>query len=89
MATLTEAPIAESIRERLTPALETIDDALRRGRRAVVHGQQAAADATDTAAIHIRRHPLAAVMAAGTAAALAGCVIGFGVGWIARGAGEP
>jgi ElaB/YqjD/DUF883 family membrane-anchored ribosome-binding protein len=89
MATLTEAPIAESIRERLTPAFETIDDALRRGRRAVAHGQQAAVDATDTAAIHIRRHPLAAVMVAGTAAALTGCVIGFSVGWIARGTGEP
>ena len=88
MATL-EAPTAERIRERLTPTLETIDDALRRGRRAVVHGQQAAVDAADTAAIHIRHHPLGAVMLAGTAAALAGCVIGFGVGWIARGTVEP
>lgn len=86
MPVLTEstAAAAENIKERLTPALETLDEAVRRGRRAAVRGQQAAIDARDAAALRIRRYPLAAVTLASIGAAVAGCIIGFGVGRMTR-----
>jgi ElaB/YqjD/DUF883 family membrane-anchored ribosome-binding protein len=76
------ATAVETLKERLTPALETLDDTIRQGKRAIVRGQHVAADAADAAALQIRKHPMSAVMTASIAGALAGCLIGFGLGWI-------
>jgi ElaB/YqjD/DUF883 family membrane-anchored ribosome-binding protein len=79
----------EAVRERLAPALDTLDDRLRHGRRMVVRGQHAAEDAAAAAALIVRRRPLGAVVvAAGVAAVIAGA-IGFAAGWLTRhGAGR-
>ena len=84
MAIPTGAAMTEAVRERLTPALETLDETMRRGRRAVIRGQHAAEDAAATAALEIRKRPLSAVMMAAGAGALAGALTGFAIGRLAR-----
>ncbi|HEY5618501.1 MAG TPA: hypothetical protein VIK60_11190 [Vicinamibacterales bacterium] len=85
MAIATGATTAvEAIKERLTPALDTLDETVRQGRRVIVRGQHAAEDATAAAALRIRRRPLSAVMIAAGAGALAGGLIGLGLGWLTR-----
>jgi ElaB/YqjD/DUF883 family membrane-anchored ribosome-binding protein len=78
------ATAVETIKERLAPALDTLDETMRQGRRVIVRGQHAAEDAGAGAALIIRRQPLSAVMMAAGAGALAGGLIGFGVGWFTR-----
>jgi ElaB/YqjD/DUF883 family membrane-anchored ribosome-binding protein len=75
---------AEAIRQRLGPALEAIDENVRQGRRLVVRGRHAAEDAFDASALQVRRHPLGAVALAAGTGALAGCLIGFALGRLAR-----
>jgi ElaB/YqjD/DUF883 family membrane-anchored ribosome-binding protein len=85
MASATGVPTAaDTIRERFAPALDTVEDTMRQGRRALVRGQHAAEDAAAAATLIVRRRPLGAVMLAAGAGALAGALIGFGLGWFAR-----
>jgi ElaB/YqjD/DUF883 family membrane-anchored ribosome-binding protein len=85
MAIATGAGTAvETIKGRLAPALETLDDTMRQGRRVIVRGQYAAEDAAAAATLRIRRRPLGAVMMAAGAGALLGGLIGFGLGWLTR-----
>ena len=79
------ATAAEAIKERLAPALDTLDETIRQGRRVITRGQHAAEDAAEAAALKIRRRPLSAVMVAAGAGALAGGLIGLGLGWLTRG----
>jgi ElaB/YqjD/DUF883 family membrane-anchored ribosome-binding protein len=74
----------EGIKERLTPALDTIDETMRRGRRVVVRGQHAVEDAAAAAALTIRRRPLNAVMIAALAGAFVAGLAGFGLGRLTR-----
>lgn len=86
MAIATGAATAvDTIKERLAPALDALDERKRQGRRAFVRGQHAAEDAAAAAAVIVRRRPLSAVMIAAGAGALAGGVIGFGFGCLTRG----
>jgi ElaB/YqjD/DUF883 family membrane-anchored ribosome-binding protein len=81
MAMATGATSAvEAIRERLTPVLDTLDETVRQGRRAIVRRQHDAEDAAAAAALLIRRRPLRAVMFAAGAGVLVGGLIGFGLG---------
>jgi ElaB/YqjD/DUF883 family membrane-anchored ribosome-binding protein len=80
---ITEAPMdIEAIRERLVPVLDALEDAVREGRKTFLRGQHAAEDAAATATLHIRRHPMAAVLASAGAGALAGALVGAAVGWM-------
>ena len=83
MATEASAAV-EAFRERLTPALDTLDETLRQGRRLFVCGQHAAEDAAAAATLLVRRRPLAAVVLAAGAGAFVGGSIGFVAGWLAR-----
>ena len=79
MAT-TATPTADAIRDRLTPAIDTlgtIEKNLRRARRAAAHGRYATEDAVAGATLGIRRRPLRTVALAAGAGALAGCLFGF------------
>ena len=78
------ATAADAIKERLAPALDTLDEGMRQGRRAFVRGQHAAEDAAAAATRVVRRRPLRAVMIAAGAGALAGGAIGFVFGWLTR-----
>lgn len=78
------ATAAEAIKERLAPALDTLDETMRQGRRVIARGQRAVEDAADEAVLTIRRRPLSAVMVAAGAGVLAGALIGFGLGWLTR-----
>jgi ElaB/YqjD/DUF883 family membrane-anchored ribosome-binding protein len=85
MVRLIEAEAAvEAIQERVAPALDTLDETMRQGRRAFFRGQHAAEDAAAAATLIVRRRPLSALMIAAGAGALAGGLIGFGVGWLTR-----
>jgi ElaB/YqjD/DUF883 family membrane-anchored ribosome-binding protein len=74
----------EAIKERLAPALETLDENVRQGRKLIVRGRHAAEDAVAAAALQVRRHPLSTVVAAAGAGALAGALLGFALGWQTR-----
>jgi ElaB/YqjD/DUF883 family membrane-anchored ribosome-binding protein len=84
---MTTSPVATTVdvvKERLRPALDTLDDTMRQGRKAVVRGQRAAEDAAAATARRIRRQPLSAVMIAAGAGVLAGAVVGFGLASVTR-----
>jgi hypothetical protein len=72
----------EAITERLAPALDTFDETIRRGRRLIIRSRHAAEDVVTDATRRIRRQPLRAAMIAVGAGALAGGLIGFGLGWL-------
>ena len=78
------AATVERITERLTPALETLDETMRQGRRVIVRGREAVEDAAAAAALGIRRRPLKAVMIAALAGALVGGLAGFGLSRLTR-----
>ena len=81
MATMTGTAAArEVIRERLSPALDTLDENVRQARRAILQGRHAAEDVVAGAALEVRRHPLSALALAAGAGALAGCLVGFALG---------
>jgi ElaB/YqjD/DUF883 family membrane-anchored ribosome-binding protein len=85
MATATGAANAvEAVKERLSPALDKLDETIRHGRRVMVHSQHAAEDAAAAAVLTIRRRPGRAVMIAAGVGALVGVLVGFGLGWVAR-----
>jgi ElaB/YqjD/DUF883 family membrane-anchored ribosome-binding protein len=72
------------MKERLSPALDKLDETMRQGRKAVVRGQHAAEDAAAGAALRIRRRPLGTVMIAAGVGALVGALVGFGLGSVTR-----
>jgi len=78
------ASAVEAVKERLTPALDKLDETVRQGRHVIVRGQHAAEDAAAAAALRIRRRPLSALMIAAGAGALMGGLVGFGLGWVTR-----
>lgn len=87
MATIPEASeVVEAIKERLSPALETLDENVRRGRRLIVEGRDAAEDAAAAAALQVTRHPFGTVLVAAGVGALMGGLLGLALGWQARGA---
>jgi hypothetical protein len=73
----------ELFSERLNPALESVEQNVRDARRAIGRGRRAAEDFAADAALRVRRHPLRSVTVAMTTGAAAGCLIGFGLGWVA------
>jgi ElaB/YqjD/DUF883 family membrane-anchored ribosome-binding protein len=80
MSTIKETA-KDVVSERLNPALESLEQNLRDARRAVAHGRRAAEDFADEATLRIRRHPLSSTALAVAAGMLAGCVMGFALGW--------
>jgi ElaB/YqjD/DUF883 family membrane-anchored ribosome-binding protein len=78
------ANAVEVVKERLSPALESLDQTMRQGRKFIVRGQHAAEDAAAAAALRIRRRPGSAVMVAAGVGALVGALVGFGLGSVAR-----
>jgi len=74
----------EAVKERLSPALERLDETMRQGRKFIVRGQHAAEDSAAAAALRIRRRPGSAVMVAAGVGALVGALVGFGLGSVAR-----
>jgi ElaB/YqjD/DUF883 family membrane-anchored ribosome-binding protein len=82
MPIATEATaVADAIKQRFIPAPETLEDNVRQVRRAIVHGRYAAEDALAAADLQVRRHPRTAIVLAAGAGALAGCLMGFALGW--------
>jgi ElaB/YqjD/DUF883 family membrane-anchored ribosome-binding protein len=85
MATSTGAANAvDAVKERLSPALEKLDETMRQGRKFIARGQHAAEDAAAEAALRIRRRPGSAVLVAAGVGALVGALIAYGVGSLAR-----
>lgn len=74
------ATTVDAITEGVASAVETIEQNMRKARRAVAHGKRTAEDVIDTASLSVRRHPMSAVMLAAGAGALAGCVLGYVLG---------
>jgi ElaB/YqjD/DUF883 family membrane-anchored ribosome-binding protein len=73
---------AETVKERLIPAIDRLDETIRQGRRVIVRGQHAAEDAAAAAALSIRRRPGAAVLIAVGVGAVLGALVGFRLGWV-------
>ena len=84
MATSPVASVVDAVKERLSPALDTLNETIRQGRKVVVRGQHAAEDAAAAAALRVRRRPLSAVMIATGAGALVGALVGFGLASVTR-----
>lgn len=83
MATTVEAAM-EAVTSRLSPALESLEENVRGARRAVSHGRHAAEDFAAGTALQVRRRPLTSIVLAGAAGTLAGCMLGFALGWEAH-----
>ena len=81
MATMTATTAREAIKACASPALGTLEENARQVRRAIVQGRHTAEDVAAGTALQVRRHPLRATATAAGAGALAGCVIGFTLGW--------
>jgi ElaB/YqjD/DUF883 family membrane-anchored ribosome-binding protein len=83
METITEARITatEAIKDRFGPVLDRVEKKSEQARRAFVHGRHAAEGFVAETRMQVRRRPLRAMGIAATAGALAGCVLGFAIGW--------
>lgn len=82
MATIA-TPMADAIKERLTPALdrlEALEMNARKARRAVARSRHAAEDAVADASLGVRRHPIGAVALAAGVGAFTGYMMGFVLG---------
>jgi hypothetical protein len=71
----------EAVSERLNPALESLEQNVRDARSAMAHGRRVAEDFVGGATLRVRRHPLSSTALAVIAGMLAGCVLGFALGW--------
>ena len=90
MAT-TATPMADAIKDRLTPALdrlEALEMTARKARRAVARGRHAAQDAVADASLGVRRHPIGAVALAAGAGVIAGWMMGYVLGRRGRSADD-
>ena len=74
------ATAAEAFKERMAPVADKFEETMRKGRKAMMRGQNAAEDCAANAALEIRRHPLSAVVTAAGIGALVGALVGFGLG---------
>jgi hypothetical protein len=72
---------AEALTERLSPALDSLGQNVRDARRAVARGRRATEDLIDQTTLRVRRRPATSMAVAVSAGALAGCMIGFALGW--------
>jgi ElaB/YqjD/DUF883 family membrane-anchored ribosome-binding protein len=72
---------SEAVSKRVNPALESLEQNVREARRVMAHSRRAAEDFVDETTLRVRRHPLGSVALAVAAGALAGCVMGFALGW--------
>jgi ElaB/YqjD/DUF883 family membrane-anchored ribosome-binding protein len=79
--TMTTDTVREAVSKRVDPALESLEQNVWEARRAMAHGRRAAGDLVDETALRVRRHPLGSVGLALATGALAGCVMGFVLGW--------
>jgi ElaB/YqjD/DUF883 family membrane-anchored ribosome-binding protein len=86
--TMTIDSAKEAIAERVNPALESFEERLeekaRGARRAITHGRYAAEDIAAEATLQVRRRPLTSVILAAAAGTVAGCLVGFVLGWQAH-----
>ena len=73
--------VRDAVRERVTPAIDAVQDQMRTARQTMTHGRHAAEDLIATGALQVRRHPLKSVALAGLAGALVGCLFGAALGW--------
>jgi ElaB/YqjD/DUF883 family membrane-anchored ribosome-binding protein len=78
------ATAVEAIKERMAPALDTLDETMRQVRRVVIRGRHGAEDAAAAATLLVRRRPLGTITMAAGAGALVGGLVGFGLGWLTR-----
>jgi ElaB/YqjD/DUF883 family membrane-anchored ribosome-binding protein len=74
----------EAVSERLAPALESFEQDVHDARRLMARGRRKAEDFVDATALRVRQRPLTSMALAAGAAAVAGCMIGFALGWRAR-----
>jgi ElaB/YqjD/DUF883 family membrane-anchored ribosome-binding protein len=74
----------EAVTGRLTPALESLEENMRDARRAIARGRRRVEDFADETTVRVRQHPLTSMAAAAGAGAVAGCLLGFALGWKAR-----
>lgn len=90
METMTAArtAVTEAFKEKLGPVLDTVEEKARRARRAVAKGRYVAEDLAHGTTLQVRRRPLMAIAMATGAGALAGCLIGFALGWGSHGREE-
>jgi ElaB/YqjD/DUF883 family membrane-anchored ribosome-binding protein len=66
------------------PTRESVEETVRKAKRAGVEARYAAEDLAAGAALKVRRHPLAAIGLAAAAGLCAGAASGFAAGWFVR-----
>ena len=77
MATTTATPVTESIKERVMPALESVEKNVRRARRAMRDGRYAAEDLAAATKLAVRHRPLRTLAVTAVVGAVAGCMFGY------------
>ena len=70
----------DAVSERLTPALDALEQNVRSARKMVGRGRRKAEDFVDDTTLRVRKRPLTSVALAAGVGALAGCLIGFALG---------
>jgi ElaB/YqjD/DUF883 family membrane-anchored ribosome-binding protein len=75
----------EGIKERLRPALRSVDENVRHTRRAFIKSRHAAEDLADETVLHVRRRPLSAVALTLAVGTFAGGLLGFALGRLVHG----
>lgn len=63
------------------PMFQTLEENVRKARRAIVEGEHKVEDAIAQAALEIRRRPVKAVSIAAVAGLTLGCIGGLVLGW--------
>jgi len=90
METMTAARTAakEAFEQKFGATLDTVEEKARQARRAIVKGRYVAQDLALETTDQVRRRPLMAIAIATGAGAVAGCLIGFALGWQSHGRKE-
>ena len=63
------------------PGLKALEENIRRAQQAVAEGRHATEQLVSSTVSQVQQHPLGAVALATTGGALAGCLMGFALGW--------